>query len=468
VDYSPVSAKSLVAYSIALNALLGAGLFVLYRAYREARRPVPPPPLALILTNTALKVAKTNIIFKPREFTWQDIESTNYESYARSLRGFGCPESTVRDIIAADVNSMFAARRKTLLTQTNDMKWWRSIPDPEEVRALAEKERALEAERRELLARLLGPKWDEQGKSDLDALPLSGPVLEAMSEALKGEVQTIVRRSRLAAQDYLRECEARGEAPNRATLIEMGRELREELARQMTPPQLEEFMLRYSDQADRLRSELRGLEASPDEFRKLFAATESIDRELARLQGSDDPTAAAELERLKRQRQAAVRSVLGAERFEGYRMQTDPDYRVAMSDAVQVSAGQEAGRLLYEMNQAAATERIRINSDPDLTAAERQRQLTEVDVQLLETRSVVLGLTTPEPFERESNSSSVFTHQAGPHDTAAALALYYRVPLDQLLRANPGMGTGPVLPGQRVKIPEPGPLPWMQGIVPSK
>jgi len=146
-------------------------------------------------------------------------------------------------------------------------------------------------------------------------------------------------------------------------------------------------------------------------------------------------------------------------------MQTDPDYRAAISEANEVGAGMEAGRLLYEMNRAAAMERDRITNDPSLTPAQRRLELNQLESQLLETRSVVLGLTEPEPIQREPGSSTVFMHRAGPHDTPAALALYYRVPLDQLLRANPGLGAGPVQPGQRIRIPEPGPLPWMQGVV---
>jgi hypothetical protein len=47
-----------------------------------------------------------------KSFNWSEIESTDYRTYIANLRGIGCPEQTIRDIITADVNSMFAERRE--------------------------------------------------------------------------------------------------------------------------------------------------------------------------------------------------------------------------------------------------------------------------------------------------------------------------------------------------------------------
>src|SRR5207249_1222220 len=47
-------------------------------------------------------------------FTWRQIESEEYKSYIANLRSVGCPEQTIRDIIIADVNKLYAAREAPL------------------------------------------------------------------------------------------------------------------------------------------------------------------------------------------------------------------------------------------------------------------------------------------------------------------------------------------------------------------
>jgi hypothetical protein len=47
-------------------------------------------------------------------FRWSQIESTNYLTYVSNLRSIGCPERTIRDLIVADVESLYGPRRDRL------------------------------------------------------------------------------------------------------------------------------------------------------------------------------------------------------------------------------------------------------------------------------------------------------------------------------------------------------------------
>lgn len=44
--------------------------------------------------------------------TWETVESEDYRKYIDNLRSIGCPEETIHDIIRADVNKLFDARKK--------------------------------------------------------------------------------------------------------------------------------------------------------------------------------------------------------------------------------------------------------------------------------------------------------------------------------------------------------------------
>jgi hypothetical protein len=49
-----------------------------------------------------------------KPFSWSHIESADYGVYVANLRGIGCPEQTIRDILTADVHGAFAPRREAL------------------------------------------------------------------------------------------------------------------------------------------------------------------------------------------------------------------------------------------------------------------------------------------------------------------------------------------------------------------
>jgi hypothetical protein len=42
------------------------------------------------------------------EFSWAAVEAADYHQYIANLRAIDCPEETIRDIIIADVNKLYA------------------------------------------------------------------------------------------------------------------------------------------------------------------------------------------------------------------------------------------------------------------------------------------------------------------------------------------------------------------------
>jgi hypothetical protein len=52
-----------------------------------------------------------------KPFQWSSLESTNYLTYIANLRGIGCPEQTIRDIITADVRSLHATQQRAVDSQ---------------------------------------------------------------------------------------------------------------------------------------------------------------------------------------------------------------------------------------------------------------------------------------------------------------------------------------------------------------
>ena len=110
--------KAMLKISILLNFLLLCGLLLLLAAGRRAPSEAAPPeqfdeaPSAV----EAAVPATSSIPAKgdERPFNWSQVESSDYNAYIANMRSIGCPEQTIRDIVTADVDSLYASRRQPL------------------------------------------------------------------------------------------------------------------------------------------------------------------------------------------------------------------------------------------------------------------------------------------------------------------------------------------------------------------
>lgn len=113
--------KAVLRISILLNLGLISFLILVLSSGRQMNPNVAPPVTsgaALDMVEVArdpLPVAVPGVESKP--FHWSQVESSDYRTYIADLRGIGCPEQTICDIITADVDSLYAPRREALQRQ---------------------------------------------------------------------------------------------------------------------------------------------------------------------------------------------------------------------------------------------------------------------------------------------------------------------------------------------------------------
>ncbi len=376
--------------SVLLNLYLLLGWLRTHQPQAPVTRLTTRRPV--VITNL-LRPLRTNIVFAPRLLSWRDIESEDYPTYIANLRAIGCPEATVQDIIVADVNELFAARRLAEVPNPR-REWWRSEPDPELVRQAEARRAALDAERRALLATLLGPDWETRRLTALaeeSRNPLDGEILGALSAETRRQVREIEQRHarRLEA---LRAAAAPETADPEADLARLERETRAELARVLTPAQLEEYLLRYSTTADRLRAQLRGFNATPEEFRALFRARAQMAERLDQLEsGPGSPADARQLAALAREYESTLEKTLGPARYAHYRLLQDPLFRQTRQTAERLGVEPEKLIPLYRVNQLAAEERQRVLADTTLSEEARTRELAELYTAHLASLRQLLG-----------------------------------------------------------------------------
>jgi LysM repeat protein len=401
---------------------------------------------------------RTNIVLRRQYFTWREIESDDYPTYVANLRDINCPEQTIRDIIIADVNGLYA-RRKALEVVTTDQQWWRAEPDSNVVAVAEEKSRVLDEERRTLLSRLLGTNWES---GDLITLPrpsrpgiaLDGPILGALPVETKQALEEINIRSVNNLRSYLETQQREGKNGDPAELARIREQTRSELQRVLNPAQMEEYLLRYSENAAALRmeiGELKYFNASPEEFRTIFRSTDLLSQQIQLLASATDPSSVAQRKNLQDQREKAIQLALGPERYEQYQLLQDPLYRNAVASAEKAGTPESAGTF-YQINLETAAQIESIRLDPNLTQEQKAIELKRLDVEQLEARTLAAGQELP-PTPPAMKQPPKKTYVVRPGDSAAVVSMIYGVPVNALRAANPNTDISRLRPGDSLNIP---------------
>ena len=337
--------------------------------------PLPESSPTLPPTN---QQAELKPVFTRKKFNWDRVQSDEYLKYIDSLRAVGCPEEKVQYIILADINEL-SAKLRLKEAIAHDTQWWRAEPaEMMMVNVLQEKGRELEEQRRALITKLLGAEAleSEQGEGLLwSNVQLTGPVLGSLSPELHNQVQEICAHSMDRHQSTFWARANGGQPLNLVEMAKLREQTRADLKQVLNNQEMEEFLLRYSYNAQQLRSDLHGLEPAPDEFRKLFRALDPIDHQMQMDYGSKEALSEKQKNRYERQREEIIKQTLGPQRFEAYLLTKDPLYRQAQMFATQYGAPAKAILPIYQMTKANESKRQKIVTNPTLTPQEKSDAL---------------------------------------------------------------------------------------------
>jgi hypothetical protein len=387
-----MSTKSLLVVSAGLNAVLLAGLAYLLTS-RSA--PAPPPPTSAPATNAAAVQGAGRPAEPARppaptpgkpgvQFDWRLVESNDYRQYIANLRAIGCPEETIRDIIIADVNKVFQSRLAGLRKPGQEFKYWqtraRAVAGPPLALEMLKQQHELDREKRALLKELLGVDVAEAPATGTEGLSALRETLSFLSPDKRDRVLELeVEFNEKMARTFSPSAPDPGDAAER---LRLRKEKAAELAKVLTPQELEDYELRMSDTAQRMHIELDGFDATEKEFRDIFKLRKKFDEENGTF--AADPADADSLKRWEEARKELdeqIKQVLGKSRYQEYERAQDPAYKGALRVAERQGLGVEVAQQVWDLKQAAEAQAGQVRANAALSDEERKLTLRAIQTE---------------------------------------------------------------------------------------
>ena len=343
-----------------------------------------------VVTNTFV----TNTVVK--QMTWETVEASSYLDYIDNLRRIGCPEKTIRDIILADVNKLYKTKRRAASGQKK-FEFWKANAmfgmgmDKDNVETMRE----LNAERDELLKQL-GIESSFESEMSLILNPLQqslGFLPEQKQVAVMKELQGIQSRIAELSEDGSADIEMVWKAQ---------RETEESIKGMLSEDEYTGYLLRRSNTAHQLRSQIAGFDPSEEEFRTVFKLKRAFDEEYGEIGINLDLLE----EQLKAQKtlNEQIRQSLGDERYADYERAQDYQFQQIHSSLKKADLGTGEAIQVYDMQKVAQDAALQLRGNQTLNEAERRERLRQIRNETESAIQQVVGTEGWEKFYRPSNT----------------------------------------------------------------
>ena len=382
--------------SVTLNVVGGFFIFAGVQSVEEL-----PLGQALPATDSPLGQAAahpqqvvTNTVVK--QMTWETVEASSYLDYIDNLRRIGCPEETIRDIILADVNKLYKTKRRAASGQKK-FEFWKANAmfgmgmDKDNVETMRE----LNAERDELLKQL-GIESSFESEMPLILNPLQqslGFLPEQKQVAVMKELQGIQSRIAELSEDGSADIEMVWKAQ---------RETEESIKGMLSEDEYTGYLLRRSNTAHQMRSQIAGFDPSEEEFRTVFKLKRAFDEEYGEIGINLDLLE----EQLKAQKtlNEQIRQSLGDERYADYERAQDYQFQQIHSSLKKADLGTGEAIQVYDMQKVAQDAALQLRGNQTLNEAERRERLRQIRNETESAIQQVVGTEGWEKFNRPSNT----------------------------------------------------------------
>ncbi len=397
----------------ALVVIAIAGLSTVILLQRQSRRPHPdvkalPDQGQPTAQQSVPRQSQPRLSAGPAQalpakvFDWRTVESTDYRAYIANLRAIGCPEETIRDIILADVNKLFASRGRAQRAGTNRFEYWKpgnavtNLVNPE----FLKQQQELALEKKALLKELLGTEAAD--KPDLSGgLPVFEKVMdflppEKWNQTLEVE---LLYAGRLASgvRDLLN-----------GDFNTMKRSLAEKdalLGQMLTPEEKFEYDTRLSYTAVSLQNRLGEFTPTEQEFRELVRLQKQYDDSYGPLsQAASGRDVSRERAVAQKELETQTRATLGDERYQEYRHEQTWARSSFRNVAQEYGIPKQTAFQVFDLTESAGQQADAIRADAMLSASQKQAALDAVRGQTESTVAGIIGQPALQSYMKRSGT----------------------------------------------------------------
>ena len=405
-----MNARVLFMLSLAVNLVLG--LFLVHQlisrpdSSHSSNMVTPPPtdpgPKAPSSPSPAL-VLDSQHSTPARTFTWEAVESPDYREYIANLRAIGCPEETIRDIIVADVDKLYAAKRREARGEPKPFEYWKTgnpWGEPMDAEHMAQA-RALHKEKLEVLQQL-GIKPDL--KMRMAGFIEVEDTLDTMFGFLPEDKQvSVVQMMQDMQAEMVEAAQDGGWDPEAMHAAQ--KDMEAALKEQLTPEEFRDYELRMSTTANTMRSQLAGWDPDEQEFLKVYELRKAHDDKFSMVsRGTEREGEEQERQEAEKQLNETIKAMLGSERYAAYERATDWSFQQIYQSVKRADLGTTEAVQVYDMRQAAEAEARELRNNKGLTQDQRNAALAGIQAETERAIKDVLGEKGWDEFDRMHNT----------------------------------------------------------------
>jgi hypothetical protein len=343
------------------------------------------------------KIVKTNIL-ETNTFRWSQLESEDYRAYIQRLRSIGCPEQTIRDLIIADVDKIFAARLHAINPAARPIPYWQSderdLESSADYRERQRQHREIDFAKRDVLRELLGLDLVAERNKVQGAEDQWGRRLGFLSEEKRTQARMILEQFNEEELALRQKTWEEGEPltdQDKVRLKELQQQREAAMAGLLNPTELEHYQLALSPLAYQVRDSLFGLNPTEQEYMAVYRFQKAFAEQWPDDTEPTDPQKRLEWEQAKAELQVGLKEKLGAARYAEYLRAQDPDFRQLTIAVARYKLAPGVAAEVFEYKRAFLEERARVVGNRSLTPDQQQAALDAMTVETVQTVRAALG-----------------------------------------------------------------------------
>lgn len=384
--------KTLLLGSVVINLALFAAL-----AFRS--KPALSPKTDAVIEATSAetkrigpgeKVRMPVVISEREAFQWNQIETPDFQQYIANLHAIGCPEETIRDLIIAEVNKLYAPKFSALMAQTHQFAYWKpaSKKNREELQKQLE---ALRAEKKALIKTLLGvdaDPYEQWAKITADELIEQGKFgfLSADKQRLVRDI--LAKYKQLEGSSQMMD---EGIMMGGSESKKLREQRRQELAQVLSPEELYQFDLRDSNASESVRGRFGSANITEEEYKKLFDLRKAYEDDVGAVADNSDAEKMRQRSERRKMLEEAYNEALGTERAKEIARDQDPQWRALNRVAEQHGLDQPTVQRAYEFQQLASEQVAKIFSDGSVPRENRSAVVDQINAELRRNLVALMG-----------------------------------------------------------------------------